>query len=169
MHNTTDTNPTFLEKRAIQAAEEGKNLQDKEEAFRHNWKYLLAGIGFGLILVKSEIISWLRMQEMFRLQSIYMYGLMGSAIAVGATSVWMIKKFNLKTLAGEPVQFPKKTFHKGQVIGGLLFGFGWALTGACPGPLYAQIGAGFLVSIITLISAIAGTWVYGWLKDHLPH
>lgn len=132
-------------------------------------KYAVAGILFGIILVKSEVISWFRIQEMFRLQSFHMYGVIGSAVVVGIISVWLIKKFNLKSLDGEKIKLEPKKFNKGQVYGGLLFGFGWAITGACPGPLFAQIGSGALVVCVTLLSAIAGTWVYGWMKERLPH
>jgi uncharacterized membrane protein YedE/YeeE len=135
----------------------------------HNIKYLLAGIAFGIILVKAEIISWFRIQEMFRLQSFHMYGVIGSAIVVGLVSNQLIKRFGVKTVYGERIALRAKRFNKGQVYGGLLFGFGWALTGACPGPIFAQIGAGFSVVIITLLSAIAGTWVYGRFRDKLPH
>lgn len=132
-------------------------------------KYLLMGILFGIILVKAEVVSWFRIQEMFRLQSFHMYGIIGSAVVVGMISVWLIKKFNIKTIDGETVLFHPKSFNKGQVYGGLLFGFGWAITGACPGPLFAQIGTGALVVIVTLLSAIAGTWVYAKLREKLPH
>ena len=132
-------------------------------------KYMVVGILFGIVFVKAEIISWFRIQEMFRLQSFHMYGIIGSAIAVGMLSVWLIKKFNIKTMDGEPVTFSKKQFTKGNIYGGVLFGFGWAITGACPGPLFAQIGTGATVIIVTLLSAIAGTWVYGRFKDSLPH
>jgi len=132
-------------------------------------KYLAAGVFFGIILVKSQVVSWYRIQEMFRLQSFHMYGVIGSAVVTGMISVALIKRFKIKTIHGEPVTFNKKTFNKGQVWGGLLFGFGWAMTGACPGPLFAQIGAGFTVTIITLLSAILGTWVYGAVKERLPH
>ena len=135
----------------------------------HNLKYMAAGILFGIILVKSEIISWFRIQEMFRLQSFHMYGVLGSAVLVGIISIWLIKKLKLSTIYGEPIRLHPKLFSKGQVYGGLLFGSGWALTGACPGPLFAQIGAGTTVVIITLLSAIAGTWVYGLLREKLPH
>ncbi len=135
----------------------------------HNIKYFFVGIFFGIILVKAEIISWFRIQEMFRLQSFHMYGVIGSAVVVGMISVFLIKKFKVKTIYGEPIEFHPKQFNKGQIYGGLLFGFGWAITGACPGPLFAQIGAGFSVVIITLASAIAGTWVYGLLRERLPH
>jgi uncharacterized membrane protein YedE/YeeE len=123
----------------------------------------------GRYLVKAEIISWFRIQEMFRLQSFHMYGVIGSAVVVGMISVALIKKFNIKTIYGEIIEFHPKAFNKGQVIGGLIFGLGWAITGACPGPLYAQIGAGAPVIIVTLLSAIAGTWLYGFFRDKLPH
>jgi hypothetical protein len=135
----------------------------------HQFKYLAAGLLFGILLVKSEVISWYRIQEMFRLQSFHMYGVIGSAVLTGMVSVWLIKKFNIKTIYGEAIFIPRKTFNKGQLIGGLLFGFGWALTGACPGPLYAQIGMGASVIVVSLLSAIAGTWVYGFFREKLPH
>jgi hypothetical protein len=98
-----------------------------------------------------------------------MYGIIGSAIAVGMLSIFLIKKFNIKTIYGEKIVIQPKTFNKGQIFGGLIFGFGWAITGACPGPLYAQIGTGATVIIVTLLSAIAGTWLYGLLRERLPH
>jgi uncharacterized protein len=134
-----------------------------------NFKYLLLGALFGILIVKAEVISWFRIQEMFRLQSFHMYGVLGSAVAVGMFSVWLIKKLGLKSIEGETIRIRSKKFDKGQIYGGLLFGFGWALTGACPGPLFAQIGTGATVVSITLLSAIAGTWVYGKLHAHLPH
>lgn len=139
------------------------------EKWYANLKYLLIGTLFGIIFTKAEIISWFRIQEMFRLQSFHMYGVIGSAILTGMISVWLIKRFNIKTLDGEPIKLVPKTFNKGQIFGGLTFGFGWALTGACPGPLFAQIGSGATVVVITLLSAILGTWVYGLLREKLPH
>ena len=97
-------------------------------------KYLLAGLVFGVIFVKAEVISWFRIQEMFRLQSFHMYGVIGSAVLVGMLSVWLIKHFNIKTIQGETVTFQSKQFNRGQIYGGLIFGLGWAITGACPGP-----------------------------------
>lgn len=135
----------------------------------YNFKYMFAGILFGVILVKSEVISWFRIQEMFRLQSFHMFGVIGSAVVTGIISVWLIKKFKVKTIYGEAIELPTKTFNKGQIYGGLLFGFGWAITGACPGPLFAQLGTGITVSAVTIISAIAGTWVYGYFREKLPH
>lgn len=134
-----------------------------------NLKFTFAGILFGIILIKSEVISWFRIQEMFRLQSFHMFGVIGSAIVVGIISVFIIKKFKIRSIDGEPIHLEPKKFSKGQVYGGLLFGFGWALTGACPGPLFAQIGTGATVIIVTLFSAIVGTWVYGYLREKLPH
>jgi len=90
-------------------------------------------------------------------------------VVVGALSVLIIKKFKLRTIAGEAVVFPVKTFNKGHIFGGLLFGLGWGITGACPGPLFAQIGAGYPAIFVTLLSAIAGTWVYGYFRERLPH
>lgn len=135
----------------------------------HNLKYLIVGVLFGIVFVKSEVVSWFRIQEMFRLQSFHMYGIIGSAVVVGMISVWLIKKFNIKTIYGEKIEFHDKKFNKGQIYGGLIFGLGWAITGACPGPLFAQIGTGATVIAVTLLSAIAGTWVYGLLRDKLPH
>jgi len=134
-----------------------------------NMKFLLVGVVFGILFVKGEIISWFRIQEMFHLQSFHMYGVIGSAIAVGMSSIFIIKKFNIKTLDGEEIHIPDKKFNKGQVYGAFIFGLGWAITGACPGPLYAQIGAGFGVVAITTLSAIAGTWIYGYFREKLPH
>ena len=145
------------------------NESHLEHKWYHNLKYTLVGIGFGIVFVKAEIISWFRIQEMFRLQSFHMYGVIGSAVVVGVLSVWIIKKFNIKTIYGEKIEFHPKSFNKGQIFGGLMFGLGWAVTGACPGPLFAQIGAGSSVIIVTLLSAIAGTWVYGKFRDKLPH
>jgi uncharacterized protein len=98
-----------------------------------------------------------------------MYGVIGTAVIVGIISVWAIKRFNIKTSQGEKVIFHSKQFHWGNIIGGFIFGLGWAITGACPGPLFAQIGSGFLVVIVTLLSAVAGTWVYGLFQEKLPH
>lgn len=132
-------------------------------------KFLLVGILFGIIMVKGEMLSWFRIQEMFRIQSFHMYGIIGSAVAVGLISVFIIKKFNIKTISGEKITFTNKTFNKGQIFGGLCFGLGWAMTGACPGPLFAQIGSGATAIVVTLLSAILGTWVYGKFREKLPH
>lgn len=143
--------------------------QERKESILSYTKYLIMGVLFGIILVKSEVISWYRIQEMFRLQSFHMFGVIGSAVVTGIISVWLIKKFNIKTIRGEKIELPRKKFNKGQIYGGLIFGFGWAITGACPGPLFAQLGTGFTVVIVMILSAIAGTWFYGLLRERLPH
>ena len=144
-----------------------------ESAYTHLWwhnlKYLVAGVFFGIILIKAEVISWFRIQEMFHLQSFHLYGVIGSAVVTGIISVQLIKRLKLRTIYGEPIVLPQKTFNRGQIYGGLLFGLGWAITGACPGPLFAQIGAGLVVVVVMLLSAIVGTWVYGLLREKLPH
>lgn len=133
------------------------------------YKYLFAGIYFGIILVKSEVISWFRIQEMFRFQSFYMYGVIGSAVIVGMLSLFIIKRFRIKSLDGQTIYLEPKQFHKGQIFGGLIFGFGWALTGACPGPIFAQMGAGYSVISVTFLAAVFGTWFYGFIRKSLPH
>ena len=153
----------------IEPIQEGEEKASKSHSFLYYLRFLLLGTFFGIVLVKGEVISWFRIQEMFRFQSFHMYGVIGSAVIVGIISVWVIKRFNLRSIDGEKISFTPKHFHKGQIFGGLLFGFGWALTGACPGPLFAQIGAGFSVVIVGLLSAIAGTWVYGMVQHKLPH
>ncbi|MEC5174137.1 DUF6691 family protein [Chryseobacterium nepalense] len=144
-----------------------------ESHLKHQWyhhlKYLVVGILFGIVFVKAEVISWFRIQEMFRLQSFHMYGIIGSAVVTAMISVFIIKKLNIKTIYGEKISIAPKKFNKGQIYGALIFGFGWAITGACPGPLFAQIGTGTLAIVVTLISAIFGTWVYGYFREKLPH
>jgi uncharacterized membrane protein YedE/YeeE len=139
------------------------------KTFTSNIKFLIAGVLFGILLIKGEVISWFRIQEMFRLQSFHMFGIIGSAIVVGMISIQLIKKFKIRTVNNEAIRIIPKTFHNGFIYGGIIFGIGWAITGACPGPLFAQVGSGATVVIITLSSAIAGTWVYGYFKPKLPH
>jgi uncharacterized protein len=134
-----------------------------------HFKFLLAGTLFGIILVKAEVISWFRIQEMFRFQSFHMYGIIGSAIMVGMISIQIIKKFNIKTFSGEEIKIAPKQFSKGNIIGGFMFGLGWAMAGACPGPLYALIGGGYPIIIAVLLSAVFGTYLYGLIKEKLPH
>ena len=156
-----------LEQRSLDAMCINESKLDHK--WYHNLKYLIVGILFGIIFVKAEVISWFRIQEMFRLQSFHMYGIIGSAVVTGMLSVFIIKRFNIKTIYGEKIEIQPKKFSVGQIYGGLIFGFGWAITGACPGPLFAQIGTGATIIAITLLSAIAGTWVYGLIRDKLPH
>jgi len=165
MQTVKDTNTDF-EVRSLDSICINKE-QVKSPAW-HNIKYVFMGTLFGIILTKSEVVSWFRIQEMFRLQSFHMFGVIGSAVAVGAISVFLIKKFNIKTIKGETITFSDKQFNKGQIYGGIAFGFGWAMTGACPGPLFAQLGYGSLVTAFTILMAVAGTWVYGRFREKLP-
>lgn len=167
-HNQSIAEPAQdLQARSLDS--EGLNRSQLQHPWWFNIKYGVVGMFFGIVFVKAEIISWFRIQEMFRLQSFHMYGVIGTAVVVGIISVWIIKKLQLKTMYGEPVVLQDKQFNKGQIYGGLIFGLGWAITGACPGPLFAQIGAGYLAITVTLFSAIAGTWVYGKFRERLPH
>lgn len=131
--------------------------------------YFFSGSAFGFVLVKAEVISWFRIQEMFRFQSFQMYGVIGSALLVAMLSVFLIKKFKVKTISGEEIKIEPKKFNWGYVYGGIIFGFGWAMTGACPGPLYALMGSGVLVIAVVLLSAVLGTYCYGVFKERLPH
>jgi uncharacterized membrane protein YedE/YeeE len=132
-------------------------------------KFVLIGSLFGLILTKTEAVSWYRIQEMFRFQSFHMYGIIGSAIVVAMISILIIKKLKIKSLGGEAIVIPDKTFNKGSIIGGTIFGMGWALAGACPGPLYALAGAGYPAIWLGILSALFGTWLYSYLRPQLPH
>jgi uncharacterized protein len=135
-----------------------------------NFKFLLAGIYFGFILVKAEVVSWYRIQEMFRFQSFHMYGVIGSAVLVGAFSLWLLKRFKVTSLEGDLIAtHPKAPSYLRYSLGGILFGLGWALTGACPGPIAALIGSGSSVFLVVLLSALLGTWVYGLVRSKLPH
>jgi len=145
------------------------NESERVEGIGGKLKYALMGVFFGVILIKAEVVSWFRIQEMFLLQSFHMYGVIGTAVVVGAISVFLLKRFKVKTINSEPIEFHNRAFNKGQIYGGLMFGLGWAITGACPGPLFAQLGAGALTILVTIFSALAGTWVYGYLRDRLPH
>jgi uncharacterized membrane protein YedE/YeeE len=167
MQNNTKENNTDFEVRSLDAM--CVNDEQVQTPAWHNLKYLFFGLLFGIVLIKSEVVSWYRIQEMFRLQSFHMFGVIGSAVVVGAISVFIIKKFKIKTINGEEILLPNKTFNKGQIYGGLLFGFGWAMTGACPGPLFAQLGYGAAAISVTILMAIAGTWVYGKVREKIPH
>lgn len=145
------------------------NESNVKKPWYDHLKYLSVGLLFGIVFVKAEIISWFRIQEMFHFQSFHMYGVIGTAVVVGAISVALIKKFKVKTIDGEAISFTNKEFSMGQIYGGLCFGFGWALTGACPGPLYAQLGTGVYSIVVVIASAIFGTYVYGAIRTKLPH
>ncbi len=133
--------------------------------------YLLLGTAFGLVLTKSQVVSWFRIQEMFRFQSFYMYGVLTSAVVVAGISIAVIKRMGVKTLSGAPIVIPPKVLGRGYRywIGGAIFGIGWAFTGACPGPLFALLGGGVTVMLVAIAAALGGTWLYGYLRPHLPH
>ena len=130
---------------------------------------LVAGIYFGIVLVKSEVASWFRIQSMFRFEEPHMFLIIGSAVAVGAVSIALIKALGPRTAAGKPIEFKDKPYHKGTIIGGALFGIGWGVTGACPGPIYAQIGSGEWLALTTFAGALSGAYLYALLKPRLPH
>jgi len=161
-----DTNTDF-EVRSLDAM--CVNAATVSEPKWHIIKYFIMGILFGIILIKAEVISWFRIQEMFRLQSFHMFGVIGSAVVVGMISVFLIKKLNIKTIYGEKIVLEDKKFNKGQIYGGLIFGLGWAPTGACPGPLFAQIGYWSTIVLVTLFRALYGTQVIGPLREKIPH
>jgi uncharacterized membrane protein YedE/YeeE len=133
--------------------------------------YFALGGCFGLVLVKAEIVSWLRIQEMFRFQGFHMYGVLGSAVLVTACGLAWMKRRGSRSLTGETISVPPKDLGAGTRywLGGAIFGIGWALTGACPGPLFALVGAGFPVMLASVVAALAGTWLYGRLRSRLPH
>ncbi len=133
-------------------------------------KYLLLGIFFGIVLTKSEVISWYRIQEMFRFQSFHMYGIIGSAVVLGAVVVQIIKRTGMKDTMGESIDLPPKdkVFWR-YILGGSIFGMGWALTGACPGPTFALVGNGYWLFLLVIAFGVLGTYFYGVIKDKLPH
>jgi uncharacterized membrane protein YedE/YeeE len=134
------------------------------------FKFLLVGILFGIVMTKSEAISWFRIQEMFRFQSFHMYGIIGVAVVMGALMHFLIKKYDVKNMFGDVIQFQDKPkTYKASLFGGTIFGLGWAMTGACPGPLYVLVGHGYWIILIVILSALVGTFVYGALRSKLPH
>jgi len=133
--------------------------------------FLLVGALFGIVLTKAEVISWFRIQEMFRFQAFHMYGIIGSAVLTAGISLQIIRSLKLRSIDGQPISIPPKVMGKGTRYwaGGTLFGLGWGLIGACPGPLFALLGNGVTVMIVAILSALAGTWCYGALRNRLPH
>lgn len=146
-------------------------MTESKNTFGRLLPYLLVGIYFGIIFTKSEVISWFRIQEMFRFQAFHMYGIIGSAIAVAAISVQIIKRKGIRSMDGSEINIPPKVMGSGTRywLGGTFFGLGWALTGACPGPMFALVGNGALVMLVAIAAAIAGTYTYGVLRPKLPH
>lgn len=138
----------------------------------HLLPYMLVGIFLGIVFVKSEVVSWFRIQEMFRFQAFHMYGIIGSAVVVGAISIWILNRMRVRTATGEILEIRRKGWTgigSRYWIGGTLFGLGWGLLGACPGPIYVLLGSGMSVMIVALVAALAGAWTYGALQSRLPH
>lgn len=133
-------------------------------------KFLLVGIFFGIVLVKSEAVSWYRIYEMFKFQSFHMYGIIGSAVFLGVLFLWIFRKFEVKSIEGNEIHVPakEKSFTR-YILGGTIFGLGWALAGACPGPMYILLGTGVSSMLLVIAAAMLGTFVYGVLKNSLPH
>jgi len=133
-------------------------------------KYILAGTLFGIIMTKSEAVSWYRIQEMFRFQAFHMYGIIGTAVVLGIIAVSLIKKFKAKDLDGNPIVFHNKDkAYRKYLFGGTIFGLGWALTGACPGPMFVNLGSGYAGMAVVILGALLGTYLYGVTRDKLPH
>jgi uncharacterized membrane protein YedE/YeeE len=137
---------------------------------REIWIYLIAGTIFGVVITKAEVISWFRIQEMFRFQGFHMFGIFATALPVAILTVQLLKRSGIRALDGQPiVTEPKAPGFRRYAFGGTFFGVGWALTGACPGPLFALLGSGIPVMAAAIVSAVAGTWAYGAVRDRLPH
>lgn len=132
-------------------------------------RVLLVGCFFGIVLVKSEVVRWQRVHDMFLFREAHMYLIITMGIVVAAIAMQLIKRLGVKTLDGQPIAYQPKPFHKGVILGGLLFGAGWAITGACPGPIYAQLGAGAWMALATLAGALLGMFAYAYAKPHVPH
>ncbi|MGB8259944.1 MAG: YeeE/YedE thiosulfate transporter family protein [Terracidiphilus sp.] len=153
---------------------EGCGATDMQAAApKTSWLALSLGLGvaFGFVLTRAEVVSWFRIQEMFRFQSFRMFGIIGSAVATGAITSVLLRRLGVRALDGEAISVPPRPLGRGirYAAGGTIFGLGWALTGACPGPLFSLVGSGVTVLIAAILSALAGTWLYGWLRPHLPH
>jgi len=166
------TEPKLTKSRSNQPtpAEPSQSSQNPSQTTGTLILYLLLGIAFGVVLTKSEVLSWFRIQEMFRFQSPRMYEIIVSAILVAAVFLALIKRLGARTISGQPIYIRPKILAHGirYAVGGTIFGLGWALTGACPGPLFALVGNGVTVMVAAIISALVGTWLYGALRPRLP-
>ena len=133
-------------------------------------KFIFAGVFFGIAMSKSEAISWYRIQEMFRFQSFHMYGIIGTAVVFGVSTVYLIKKIRMRDIQGNPITFQdKERSWKRYLAGGSIFGLGWALTGACPGPMFVNLGHGYWAMFVVIFGALIGTYLYGLFQKKLPH
>jgi uncharacterized protein len=143
-------------------------LPEETSSAAVNIRVLIMGIFFGFVLVKGQVVSWYQIQAMFRFESFHMYGVIGSAVVVGAISLIILRRLNISTIDGRALIIKQKKLDTGTVIGGIIFGLGWAVTGACPAPIYAQIGSGTWLAVVTLLAAFAGAYIYGYLRPRLP-
>jgi len=170
-HSTIETRPKVTGDTSPLDAPKEAASQAPEVHLAGLVMYVVIGVLFGIVLTKSEVISWFRIQEMFRFQAFHMYGVIGTAVLTAALSLQVIKRLGLRSLDGQPIAVPPKSMGTGTRywLGGTLFGLGWALVGACPGPLFALLGNGIGVIIVPLASATIGTWVYGAMRPRLPH
>lgn len=150
-------------------SEESAEAKSSEISPIHYTNVMLIGCYLGILFIKSDVARWQRIHNMFLFREAHMYLIIGVAIFVAAISMILIKRFELKTIDGKPIKYKPKPFHPGVVIGGMLFGAGWSITGACPGPIYAQIGSGQWMALFTLAGAMAGMFCYAALKPKLPH
>ena len=132
-------------------------------------RVLLMGMYFGIVLVKTEVVRWQRIRDMFLFNEPYMYLVIGTAVVVGGVSMLLIKRYEVKDMSGQQIAYAPKPYHKGVIGGGIAFGMGWAITGACPGPIYAQIGGGEPIALLTFFGALGGMYLYAWLRPRLPH
>lgn len=159
--------------RAIEDSDAASAAATLTRTTRIEWPlYLAVGTLLGFVFVRSEVLSWYRIQEMFRFQSVHMYGVIGSAVVVAAAALWVMRRLGARTLAGTPIVVPPKAWTPWAArywMGGLVFGLGWGLLGACPGPIFTLIGAGATVFVVPLASAVAGTFVYALVRERLPH
>jgi len=150
-------------------AKTNEQTSDRFPGFVTISSVLLVGIYFGIVLTKSEVVRWQRVHDMFLFKEPFMYLIIGVGVVVAMISMLLIKKLGVKTIEGKPIKYEPKPYHTGVILGGMIFGAGWAITGACPGPIYAQIGAGAWMALFTLAGALAGMYLYAWIKPKLPH
>lgn len=149
--------------------ESRENLNDRFPSLTTLLMVLVVGVYFGIVLTKSEVVRWQRVHDMFLFKEPFMYLIIGTGILVGGLSMLLIQRFQAKSIQGATIKYKPKPFHPGVIVGGMIFGAGWAITGACPGPIYAQIGGGAWMSWITFAGAMAGMYLYAWVKPKLPH
>ena len=146
-----------------------EQTSDRFPGFLSISSVLLVGIYFGIVLTKSEVVRWQRVHDMFLFKEPFMYLIIGTGVGVAMISMLIIKMLGVKTIEGKPITYVPKPYHTGVVLGGMIFGAGWAIAGACPGPIYAQIGGGAWMGLFTLAGALGGMYLYAWLKPKLPH